>query len=263
MVSLIDFDSILYTSVYRVVSIKEMREALSVMSKEDAIHWLNSEVYERGLERAENAISEIKSFLSESFFLDIDSWELYITTCKNNFRNNISSDYKANRKPNKYVWILREHYLNNGAFCSDTLEADDLIADRSKELGVDNCVVISIDKDLKQIGGFYWSYYKQKQKLSDGTYYINEYGNHEREFKQREVEFISKEEAEYNFYFQMLLGDSTDNIKGLKGVGKVRAEKMLKNSSNYFLTVARAYFSKGLKDQFKETFNLIKLGSSV
>src|SRR5690606_31239133 len=106
-------------------------------------------------------------------FEDIAEWELYITTCSRNFRKEISSDYKSNRKKNNYVWLLREHYINNGAFCSDTLEADDLIADRISELKKGDYLIISIDKDLKQLGGYYWSYYKQKSKDHYGELVIN------------------------------------------------------------------------------------------
>jgi len=38
----------------------------------------------------------------------------------------------------------------NDAKYSDTLEADDLVAIRARELGVKNCIVVSPDKDLKQ-----------------------------------------------------------------------------------------------------------------
>lgn len=59
---------------------------------------------------------------------------------------------------------------------SDIYEVDDLIVDRVEELGRDNCVVVFIDKDLKQIGGYYWSYYKENLKNVDGIFIIDEFG---------------------------------------------------------------------------------------
>jgi 5'-3' exonuclease len=40
-------------------------------------------------------------------------------------------------------------------------------------------------------------------------------------------EYITPLEADRYFYKQMLVGDVTDNIHGIKGVGKVKADKLL------------------------------------
>lgn len=261
--ALIDFDSVLYSSVYKIVSFREMREALEQLSKEDAKKWLLGEVYERGINRSENILLDIQNYLTDNFFEDIISWEIFITTCTDNFRYKIRDDYKAKRKKNNYVWLLREHYRNNDAFYSDTLEADDLIADRARELGKGNYIVISIDKDLKQISGYYWSFYKQRAKDMEGNFIKNEYGNFETEYKQKLVQDISESEAKYYFYEQMLVGDAVDNIKGVQGIGKVKAKKLLSNSNNYFITVAREYLKRGMKKEFKETYSLIKLGNPL
>lgn len=261
MRALIDFDSILYQAVYKVVSFGEIRRAITTLGKEDAKQWLLEEVYNEGINRAENILLEIQNHLADIFFDSIETWELYLTTCTKNFRKDIDINYKTNRKKNNYVWLLREHYRNNGAFCSETLEADDLISDRCQELKKGEYIIISIDKDLKQLGGFYWSYYKIKSKDINGNYILNEFGVEEKEYKQKEVEYISEKDAEKLFYSQMLIGDPGDNIKGLKGVGKVRAEKLLKESKNYFITTARAYIEKEAKEDFRKAFSLIKLGS--
>lgn len=262
MIGLVDFDSILYSSVYKIVSIAEMRLAIETIGKQDAKQWLLSEVYERGINRSENLLLEMQNYLDMVFDEDITSLEIFITTCSKNFRYDIRQDYKSNRKKNNYVWLLREHYRNNDAICSDTLEADDLIYDRAKELKT-NFIVISIDKDLRQIGGYYWSYYKQRSKDMEGNFIVNEYGNYETEYKQKQVEYITEQEAKHFFYSQMLIGDVGDNIKGINGIGKVKAEKLLKTSGNYFITVAREYLKRGMKQDFRETYSLIKLGNPL
>ena len=38
---------------------------------------------------------------------------------------------------------------------------------------------------------------------------------------------ISPFDGLYNFYYQLLVGDSTDGIPGARGIGKVKAEKIL------------------------------------
>lgn len=294
MTGLIDFDSILYRSVYKVVSIADMRRAITELGKENARQWVLEQVLHEGVNRTENILLNMQSYLADNFEHDIHEWELYITTCSNNFRKKISKSYKANRKKNNYVWLLRNYYMNNGAFHSDTLEADDLIARRSTELGKDNCIIISIDKDMKTVGGYYWSYMKGKQKDENGNYIVinKETGElidiskenyklvkngktHDvycidrliaedvmfyTDYTQREVLYIIQREADMFFYSQMLIGDGTDNIQGIDGIGVVRAKRLLESSSNPFITTAREYIKRGLKERFITNRELLKIG---
>lgn len=259
MVALIDLDSLIYSAVYRVVSISQMRKAIKDYGKEVAKQWLKEEVYNEGINRLENQILQVQNEIVRLHFEEIKSFEIYITTCSKSFRKELSSTYKANRKTNKYVWILREHYKYNGAFYSDTLEADDLISIRAKELGEGNYIIVSPDKDLKQISGYYFSYYRKKSFDEFGNPIINEIGFQETEFKQKSIEYISKEKANYLFWEQVLMGDSSDNIKGLKRVGKKTAEKILKDSKVHWFKVAREYISRGQKEDFYINYKLLKL----
>jgi 5'-3' exonuclease len=260
MVALIDFDSILYTSVYKVVSFSQIREAIELYGKDNARQWMKEEVLNEGVNRAENTILQILEKLNSMLVDDITGVELFITTCTKSFRKQIDTTYKAKRKRNSWVWLLRDYYLMNDAKHSDTHEADDLIADRVEELGRENCVVVSIDKDLKQIGGYYWSYYKENLKNADGTFITDEFGVKQRDFKYHEVEWIDKEQADYYFWEQMLVGDNVDNIKGIKGIGIKRAEKLLKQAKNNFIQVARCYLDKSTKEHFRKNYQLLKLG---
>lgn len=260
MTALIDLDSILYKAVYKIVSVSEMREAIKNYGKEAAKQWLKEEVYNEGINRCENELLKMQQYLSSIFFEEITSYELFITTCTNSFRKQISKSYKSNRKKNKYVWLLREHYRHNEARNSDKLEADDLIAIKANELGKGNYIIVSIDKDLRQIGGYFWSYYKVKSKDSFGDLISNEYGFYETEYKQKQVDFINDEDAEKFFWSQMLIGDTSDNIKGVKGVGIKTSEKILSNSKSFWFTTARKYIEKGQKEDFRINYQLLKLG---
>lgn len=263
MTLLIDFDSIIYKSVYKVVSINEMRNALLSMSKADAKQWFISEVYEQSINRCENEILKMQNHISEIFFSEITATELFITTCKNSFRKELTQSYKANRKKrNPYVNMIRSHYEYNDAFHSDTLEADDLIAMRVEELGRENCIIASLDKDLRTIGGFLWSYQKVAETDLNGEIVLNEYGNKEMTFKYNEVEWITPQMASYYFWIQMLMGDAGDGISGLKKVGIKTAEKILADSSNYFVRTAREYISRGQKQDFWTNYKLLKLGKN-
>lgn len=257
---LIDLDSILYKAVYRCISFGELRDAIDLLGKEKARQWMLSEVYERGLNRTEKQILEMSEYLENQIFGKIEGVELFITTCKKSYRKALDKQYKAKRKKNNYVWLLRNHYMINDGIHSDTLEADDLIAIRAKELGKDSCIIVSMDKDLKQIGGYYWSYYKQLVKDENGEVIYDEDGFEEREYKQTEIDYITNKEAEYLFWEQMLTGDPSDNIKGVYRVGKVGAKKILKDSKNYFISVARTYIEKNQKQDFWNNYLLLKLG---
>ena len=296
MTGLIDFDSILYRSVYRIVGYAKIKQALIKLGKENARQWLYKVVLEEGVNRTENILLEMQNHIQGIFEHEITSWEIYITTCSKNFRKKISKDYKANRKKNNYVWLLRSYYMNNGAFHSDTLEADDLIANRVNELGRNNSIIISIDKDMKTVGGYYWSYMKGKQKDENGNYIVadTETGEvidlNQKDYKlvrdenknynvycvdeliaenvmfqtgylQKNVLFITKEEAEFNFYAQMLIGDNSDNIKGIEGIGMVKAKRLLESSPNPFIVTAREYIKRGLKERFLINRELLKIGT--
>lgn len=259
MTALIDLDSILYQSVYRIVSFNQMRSKLVELGKENARQWLNEEVYNEGINRCENELLKMQRFVNDCFFEEITSYELFITTCTKSFRKEIAPVYKSNRRKNDYVWMLREHYKMNGAHHSDTLEADDLISIRAKELGLGNYIIFSIDKDLRQIGGYIWSYYKIKSVDSDGEPVLSEYGIQEREYKQKSVEYISPQDSSLFFWSQMLIGDSGDNVKGLHKVGVKTAEKILRESKCLWFTTAREYIKRNQKEDFKINYQLLKL----
>lgn len=139
------------------------------------------------------------------------------------FRNEIDSNYKANRSappeelimqlPIAIEWIDKMGYKTLGC---EGYEADDIIATvvkyaKDKAYSVR---VVSHDKDLYQL-------------IDDGKIVV--------------VDAIKKksmdEEACYEKYgvtpkqfidYQSILGDSADNVPGVRGIGKVGAEKLLK-----------------------------------
>lgn len=257
---LIDFDSIIYKSVYRVVSLSQMRDAIALFGKEDAKLWLQEEVLNEGVNRCENELLKMQNHIESIFFGEITGVELYITKNINCFRKKLSTDYKKKRKKNNYVWSVREYYSFNNAIFSDTLEADDLIANRVKELSKDNCIVVSLDKDLRTIGGWLWSYQKIAEIDMQGDLCLNEYGQKNMVYKYDFVDYITDEDASLFFWQQMLMGDAGDGIAGLKRVGFKTAEKILKNSTNHFIRVAREYIKREQKKDFWINYKLLKLG---
>ena len=53
--------------------------------------------------------------------------------------------------------------------------------------------------------------------------------------------------ADYNFYYQTLIGDTTDNYKGCPKVGSVTAHKLLGANSSWD-TVVEAFAKQGLSE---------------
>lgn len=137
----------------------------------------------------------------------VDQWKLYITG-EGNFREAIATTapYKGNRtapKP-KHLEALRNHLVDSwGAVMCNGIEADDAIATDATAIGEGNCIMVSVDKDFDQIAGWHFNFVK-----NIGYY-------------------ITQEQGLFNFYKQVLTGDTADNIIGLKGIGPVKATKLL------------------------------------
>lgn len=120
-----------------------------------------------------------------------------------NFRYNINPNYKANRigvpKP-RWLAACKDYLINEyHATISHGCEADDFLGINQ----TDDTVIYSIDKDLLMIPGAHFNFVKQEYQE------VSELGG----LKQ--------------FYRQMIIGDSSDNIFGIKGLGKVKAGKLI------------------------------------
>ena len=165
-------------------------------------------------------------------------------TEKSCFRYRVAFNYKGNRKgrPKPPIfYALREYLKQRYEFWSVAeLEADDLVSyysytdDRST-------IICSPDKDvLYQCVGMHYNYQK--------------------------AEFLhtSPDEALKFLWKQVLMGDSTDNIQGIPGVGAKTSENWLKDRTKDFEAFAlKKYVEKfGMVEgvmKFHETFRLVYL----
>jgi len=167
---------------------------------------------------------------------------------KDNFRYRLCPNYKGNRKePPEDAQLfkpLMEELVKRGlAIPSDGMEADDMVRIKSVELTKEKVehTVVHIDKDLDCIAG-----------------------NH---FNPRRQEFydIDENQADLNYWLQILKGDPTDNLPGLPKVGPKTAEKMLNGVplGKRKARVLAAYRSKfgvvNWKDKLMETANGIHI----
>lgn len=127
-------------------------------------------------------------------------------TGSNNFRYDINPQYKADRADKRRPrWLqdVREHLVVGwGARVSDGNEADD-------EMGISQCagdgntVIVTNDKDLLMIPGHHFN-------PVTGVHQI-----------------VSPHQGMQNFYYQMIMGDTSDNIFGFDGKKRSKVPKFL------------------------------------
>lgn len=138
---------------------------------------------------------------------------------KPTFRSEIFTEYKANRVkvPENLVpqfAILDEFFQtsNINHFRKDGFEADDLIASFVKKHDGEN-VIVSADKDLMQLVS------TQTQCLD---FFANKFYKAQEVFEKFGVlpEFVAD--------YLAIVGDSSDNVPGIKGCGPQKAVKLIK-----------------------------------
>ena len=84
-------------------------------------------------------------------------------------------------------------------------------------------------------------------------------------YKHKVILDISESEALYNFYEQMIAGDTADNVNYFKGKGKKFAEKYFKDCGTKYQYTKKLYelFKQKYKGKAKlkyiECYNLLKL----
>ena len=146
---LFDADSLIYQSVYKVIDFAEIRGMYKAKKQRFEIEM---EILQRGYDRFEKLTFDILNEIEEHY--NVTKTKYFFTKCKNNFRKQIDPQYKANRtKRNKWVNELRDYLLEywENSFAHDEYEADDLIYYNSELMDVNDYIICSIDKDLKQI----------------------------------------------------------------------------------------------------------------
>lgn len=101
------------------------------------------------------------------------------------------------------------------------LEADDIMGILATNGKVENPVIITQDKDLRQIPGWHFNPAKEDFPVQ-----------------------VTEVQGDYTFYTQWLAGDSTDGFGGIKGCGPAKAAKIL-NGGLWQEQVMRAYATAG------------------
>lgn len=185
------------------------------------------------------AIARCSEFLEDMLlFNNFTEYRGWLTGNKN-YRTEIAvtAPYKGNRKAPKpkHYQLLRDYMRDAWSFTiTDGIEADDAIGIAASDYQYGECCICSIDKDLDMIPGNHYNFVKD-------IHYE-----------------VSEEEAIRNFYKQMLTGDRVDNIIGIKGIGPVKAERIIKeckNENEMYLAILEAY--EGNKERVLENGQLL------
>jgi DNA polymerase-1 len=176
-------------------------------------------VYARA--RLDEAIEKILMGLESHVEKEVQPLFYLTSTDKSNYRFALAHPdrpYKGNRvqpKPDHYE-TLRSHLEKE--YCATVVygqEADDALGIEAVK---NESVIVTIDKDLDMIPGLHYNFVK------DYLYHV------------------SDEAAEWHFWYQVLVGDVTDNVPGCPKIGDAKALKLLSEAKeNYYQLCLDAY----------------------
>jgi len=234
MILLVDADSLIFASCYR------KRE-----TPDDELYYTN---IEDSRAKFDEQFMSIVNHLEEKYPIDKI---LTFSGSKGNFRKLITPKYKANRKKQELPPLLdemhqfvKDHYDSIWGY---GVETDDMVArywkQISDDIGRDEVMIVSIDKDYKQFPCLMYNYH----------------------YKHKEILDISEEEAMYNFYEQCIVGDTADNVNYFKGKGKKFAEKHFKDCTTKYQYTRKLYelfkleYKGKAKQKYTECYHLLKL----
>ena len=231
MILLVDADSLIFASCY-----SNDKQGQFYTDIEDAIN------------KFDQQFMKIVNDLEEIFEIEK---VITFNGSKGNFRKKITTVYKANRKKQDLPPLLHDmhDYVKKqyNSVYGYGIETDDLVSaywfSLSKDLGRENVMIVSIDKDYRQFPALIYNYH----------------------YNHREIIDITPEEAMFNFYSQMIEGDTADNVNYFKGKGKKFAKNYLKDCKTKYQYTKKMYelfkekYKGKAREKYIECYNLLKL----
>mgnify|MGYP003624479599 FL=1 len=231
MILLLDADSLVYAACC------SHEDSDDILTEQEA-----KDKYDRSFGKLINEIGELVSVEDVQTF----------NGSRGNFRKFIGSrnSYKANRTRELPEHLNAVHsYLHTdyNGIKGYGVETDDMVARSwtklSRDLGRDNVMIVSIDKDYRQLPCFLYNYHWKRKEMYD----------------------ISEEEARYNFYAQMVCGDQADNVNFFLGKGPSFCQKYFQEckteyqyKKKLFFLFKEKYKSKA-REKYIECYNLLRL----
>ena len=203
----------------------------------------------RNFDEEKEVIYFLKNWIWNHVFSKIEDKIIFCFSGKSDitFRNHVSFTKKYKGKRNREPLYPNEHldqyevvrYIMDTyiVLFFDTMEADDVIC----FLQDADTYIWSKDKDLKQIPGFHY------------------------DFQTNKIYELTVKDAAFNLCYQLICGDTTDNIPGIPNFGDVKAKKFLLEyeAGQWLMRVLELYQKQMGKlngtDAFCENWMLIKL----
>ena len=234
MILLIDADSLVFASCYRKRDTPEDEKYYTEISD--------------SRNKFDDQFMAIVNDLEEKYTIDK---VITFNGSKGNFRKLLSKKYKANRKKQELPPLL--HPMHNyvkqqyDSIFGYGVETDDMVArywfNLTQQFGRDDVCIVSIDKDYRQFPALIYNYH----------------------YKHKEILDISEEQAMYNFYEQMVTGDTADNVNYFKGKGKRFGEKYFVDCETKYQYTRKLYelfktnYKSKAREKYIECYNLLKL----
>lgn len=138
--------------------------------------------------------------------VDASEYIAYLSSGENE-RKRIDPTYKANRdgkvEPRHRVALKQSCTDEWKAISVHGIEADDALGIKQSLSSTDDTTICSIDKDLLQISGNHYNFVKD------------------------EYVFVEPVEGTRLFYRQLITGDRADNVTGVRGLGIVKASRLI------------------------------------
>ena len=170
----------------------------------------------------------------------------------NNFRKDLCPDYKRHRNrsislEHRIAALLQYMVDEYGAVRAHGWEADDHCHMWHKEAiqgGEVSPVICSIDKDMYTI---------------TGTHYT---------IRNKHFLYVDENEADYNLHCQLLMGDHSDGIKGIPGIGPKKAKAYLEGvpfgaRKEKVVEAYKDFFQKDWEEALMLTGNLIYIRHDI
>lgn len=200
-----------------------------------------------------STMQSMKSTLVELYQEELDEGDLYLifdSPTGKDKRLELYPEYKGTRKPKpeaiKYCLKLAEDKLNFKKIRKDGLEADDVIARIVENKPEKRILIVSTDGDMEALIRPNVDIYKSE------NYTLTEE-------LIREKLGTSKNLKDFIQVRKALMGDGSDNIKGVSGIGVVKSLKLVNSveGDDLYNGVLEKLNDKQ-KEEFKFAYKLIK-----
>lgn len=214
MKALLDGDIITYRSGFAAQHVRyhfdgqrfESHAALREFCNEAGFDLKDIEVErELEVEPVSHALANVKSIVSTILEVTGATDHAVFLSTGDNWRGKVATikKYKGNRddavKPVHYdaIWEYLQAY--HPTYVTSSIEADDAMAMCQTR----NTVICSLDKDMLQVPGLHYNWV-QDSRIA-----------------------VSPAVGLFKLYQQVLTGDSTDNIPGIRGIGPIKARRII------------------------------------